>query len=264
MNMDISHILLFALGCTLWSEVFPLPELGYSLKVTFDLELLSFKITYVNKRETKSSRWNKSHVITFICKDQCDQKTKCDIIRIFEPFFDNSHNETLNPKLGYWELFCQKCFKNAEANIKIILKPLAHVLALEPRHIGTLIWKIDNFKDTCDKHLKGCEFSLSEAFYSNARGYRMKVLVCIGNTLNAQLCFLKGPWDEYLPEASKHQATFTIINENDPSGSEDLTLINDCDPSESNWFRDLIKICDLEKYVKDDTLVIHVTLKPSP
>lgn len=238
-------------GTSFTSEVYQLVEFGCNLKFKFDPWRMIFTVEYLQQLKNDSFPLNGHHAITFIVEDQSGQHPKQNFIRKYEPSFDGSNKSTLEFQLlAGWKSFLQRFARNGRINVKIIVERLVDLVNFEPRQFGTLIWKINNFEATLQKHLSGLEYSWSETFYLSEKGYRLKLFLRFGdNEIQCRLYFLKGPWDKTLPKISKSQMTLKIVNQDDPSGSSDLSIT-----SEDESFKPLHGI---KNYVNDDSLVIH-------
>lgn len=243
-----------------FSDVYHLFEFGCSLRFKCHVNSSYFQIEYLRRENDVSFPLNGYHAFTFIVGEQGNHQT---LKRCCEPFFDDSEFPPFEPFFTSWgSSFFQNSIENGKALVKIIVEPLTHLIMREPRQYGTLMWKIDKLKATREKHLIGSEYLWSQSFYSSDKGYRMKVLLGLGHDVHALLCFLKGPWDKDLLKSSEHLITIRIINQNDPSGQLDVLTEKTCKCLNMCLLSILQKDNDVEKCVKDDTLVIHLKVQP--
>lgn len=156
--------------------------------------------------------------------------------------------------------FLERQAKNEKKmTAKIIVEPLVHVVVFEPRHFLSMQWRMENFKMTSENHLK--ENSFSETVYSSERDFRMKLAFSISITIDVRLCFLKGPWDSLLPKIFTHKIIMTFVNRDDSSGAKDTAFTMDTDSLKRDTFYRIINNTDLQKCLKNDTLLIRLTVQ---
>lgn len=245
------------------SEIFHLDPFRCQLKFTFHLQPTTyFDVNYVAQSTDKAFPLNGYHRITFILHDQLDNKPNRDFVAIFEPTFCDWTNGTL----VRWSLSKEsitflhsRWLKNGKVQVKIVVEPFNLLTAFEPYNYGTTLWKIDNYNDIRESYRYGRQYSLSETFYSSKKGYRMKGYLFIGVAVNVGLYFLKGPWDKQLPKKFKHRTTINIISQQNLIKDKIMSI-----ESNSLAFDDFsgqITEPDLEKYVKDDSLIISFRIE---
>lgn len=246
------------------SNVYYLHEVGCQLKFTFHLKpSIYFQVHYVTQPSDREFPLNGHHRITFILEDQMDNKPINAFIPIFEPTFNNWTNSTLlrlvptNDRVSF---LLSRWLKDGRVLVKVILEPLRLYVAHEPRHYGHM-WYIHNYGKSRGSYNYGRQCLWSDVFYSSEGGYRMREYLFYGSRVHFLLNFLKGPWDNQLSKTFKHRSTFPLISQKPPTQLTDKTITKESFSVTSDDVFDDITEAELEKYVKDDILIVSFNVK---
>lgn len=248
----------------LYSEVYNLYELGCKLKFTCQFSpYVEFTVTYLDSKFEDSSL-DCYHKITFVVLDQSENDDKQNIIRFYEPDLYDQCNDSFFHII--WEnpsfIFEPPYLKDEQIAIKIIVEPLSHLLKFEPCKSRILIWKIDNYKETIRRCKIGLIYLLSDSFYTSDNGYRMKAFLYVGEDVIFNLFFLKGPWDDQLPNRFSHQTTLTVISQNAPGELLDKSFSKESNSLTYDDITNFMTESELEKYVNNDSLIINIRVDP--
>lgn len=269
LNWEIPRLAISQIGnqrIEFHSDIFHIFEYGCRIVFKFLLNpQMLFLVEYLDQQLNRSFPLNGQCKYTFIIRDQSINETKYDFIRIFEPGFNDWLKESMYAvcltKKRLTELF-QTWLKDGKVRIEVIVEPLAQVLASEPLHHGSIIWKIDSYKTVRESYQYGRQYSLSESFYSSEKGYRMRALMWIGEQVEIVVFFLKGPWDNDLPKKFNHKITITFLNQTDSNDIRDSTITMESSSLTFDSFFAIISQDDLDRYVKNDTLSMCIKVQP--
>lgn len=222
------------------------------------------------------------HRRTVLLLDQSGHPMPVDVVRVTEPGFGTTDAEDWMRHYQPMTLAPMSLLnsegpyvKDGAILIKIIVEPLYPFYRHLVSTSGTLLWRIEKYANKKQQEVAGIhQCWSSKCFGSGSRGYRMQVqlyLNGLGPGVGREVCmvlmFLRGEWDEFLPEEFPHRVTYCILDQSEGVALKPLekTIIS----GTGNLRHTGVEMCPLSEldrensaYVKNDIIIVRVKVEP--
>lgn len=172
-----------------------------------------------------------------------------------------------------------KDLENQLANAFHLIDQLMKAKAVQENPVaktGTLLWKIDNFESKRTEAITKKNTLFSPVFWTSENGYKLCARIYLDGDgpgrqthISLFLVVMKGDYDDFQRWPFRHKVSFTIL---DPNGQEHLHDSFRPNPDSSSFQRPkkdyniasgcptLMELSKLDKYVKDDTMLIKISI----
>lgn len=270
------------------SETCVTKEHGYKIqaKLEYECGYLLLKLCFLDEDDPNMAESNQRpsvyyHRTTFQVLDQSEHWEKRHIVRIEEPSFgDRDARNMMRGFYGPAEFAALQLLQQDETYVKddtvmfkIMVEPLSVLYKTVAVHDGTLLWKVDRYFKKKQDEIDGLIFCLkSDYFYTSAKGYRLQALLCLngygqgynGKFLSAYVHFVRGEWDDFLPDFFPHRTTFMILDQSHSAEKEHWVKTFRSTRTTTDSAHDFALQHEIETdaYLKDDSLLIKVKVDP--
>lgn len=206
-----------------------------------------------------------------------------DIVRIYEPGFGKSDAEKWMRGFYGWRNFCpmnlllkdDRYVENDTLTVKIVVEPLVALYKTFSSNVGVLFWRLDSYSQKKAEEMQEIvQHWRSDYFYSGRSGYRLQVRLHLnglgeyrGSYLSLFLWFLKGQYDDELPDKFHYRLTCTVLDQTISFTKQDLVKITEREDEKFECgygFPNFALQSEIENalYLRNDTLLLKVVVEP--